>query len=176
MEKLPHPLLCSIYTCWATSRIQLQLPAPEQRITHWGSTAIKEKTSKDVLSGKAAQIPGAGDVYVCSSSMLTPAMALKALALIWKWHVCSICSWKNSFCSQILAMPYLMRKILQKPQHHVFSRLNPQHAQFELHRRWAPSGAQPHTHLSAQLPCKAAHCRAPSTHHQQKHLFPGPFL
>ena len=85
MEKLPRPLLCCIYMCGATSRIQLQLPTPEQQITHWRSTAIKEKISKDVLAGKAAHMPGAGNVYVCWCEHAGTVKALKALALIWKY-------------------------------------------------------------------------------------------
>lgn len=41
-------------------------------------------------------------------------------------------------------MSYLARKILQKPQHCLFSRPNPHHT-------------QPHTHPSAHLSCKAEH-------------------
>lgn len=58
----------------------------------------------------------------------------------------------------------------------MFSRLNPQHTQLKLHSLGAPLGAQPQTHLPAHLPCKAALCTAPSTHHQQKRLFPGLLL
>lgn len=46
---------------------------------------MKGKISKDVLTGKTAQIPGAGAVNVCRCEHTGTAKPLKALALIWKY-------------------------------------------------------------------------------------------
>lgn len=93
----------------------------------------------------------------CECEHTGTAKALKTLALIWK-HFAKGKSARSADKKNVFAVrSYLTRKILQKPQHRVFSRPNPHHT-------------QPHTHPSAHLSCKAAHRGAPITHLQQRHL------